>query len=48
MVVEKGGPLVAVRIVQPTLTRSVGVAFRKDRHRPRAADAFVARLREFL
>ena len=48
MVVEKGGPLVAVRIAQPTLTRSVGVAFRKDRHRPRAADAFVARLREFL
>ena len=48
MVVEKGGPLVAVRIVQPTLSRSVGVAFRKDRHRPRAADAFVARLREFL
>ena len=48
MVVEKGGPLVAVRLVQPTLTRSVGVAFRRDRHRSRAADAFVARLREFL
>jgi DNA-binding transcriptional LysR family regulator len=48
MVVEPGGPLVAVRIAQPTLTRSVGVAFRRDRHRSRAADAFVARLREFL
>ncbi|HEY8648288.1 MAG TPA: LysR family transcriptional regulator [Candidatus Limnocylindria bacterium] len=48
MVVEKGGPLVAVRLVQPTLTRSVGVAFRRDRHRARAADAFVAQLREFL
>lgn len=48
MVVEVGGPLVAVRIAQPTLTRSVGVAFRRDRHRSRAADAFVARLREFL
>jgi len=48
MVVEKGGPLVAVRLVQPTLTRSVGVAFRHDRHRSRAADAFVAQLREFL
>jgi DNA-binding transcriptional LysR family regulator len=48
MVVERGGPLVAVRIAQPTLSRSVGVAFRRDRHRSRAADAFVARLREFL
>jgi len=48
MVVEKGGPLVAVRLVHPTLTRSVGVAFRRDRHRSRAADAFVTRLREFL
>ena len=48
MVVETGGPLVAVRLAQPTLSRSVGVAFRRDRHRARAADAFVARLREFL
>lgn len=48
MVVEKGGPLVALRLVQPTLVRSVGVAFRRDRQRSRAADAFVARLREFL
>ncbi|MDP9321712.1 MAG: LysR family transcriptional regulator [Chloroflexota bacterium] len=48
MVVERGGPLVAVRISQPTLSRSVGVAFRKDRHRSRAADAFVARLRVFI
>jgi DNA-binding transcriptional LysR family regulator len=48
MVVEPGGPLVAVRIAQPTLTRSVGVAFRRDRHRSRAADAFVARLRELM
>ena len=48
MVVERGGPLVAVRIVQPTLSRSVGVAFRRDRHHSRAADAFVARLRAFV
>ncbi len=48
MVVEKGGPLVAVRLSQPTLSRSVGVAFRRDRHRSRAADAFVARLRAFI
>src|SRR5258708_8706505 len=48
MVVEKGGPLVAVRIVQPTLTRSVGVAFRKDRHRPRAADDVAPALPAFL
>ena len=48
MVVEQGGPLVAVRLVQPTPTRSVGVAFRRDRPHSRAADAFVTRLREFL
>jgi DNA-binding transcriptional LysR family regulator len=48
MVVERGGPLVAVRISQPTLSRSVGVAFRRDRHHSRAADAFVARLRAFI
>ena len=48
MVVEKSGPLVAVRLSHPTLSRSVGVAFRRDRHRSRAADAFVARLREFV
>ena len=48
MVVEPGGPLVAVRLAQPTLSRSVGVAFRRDRHHSRAADAFVARLRAFI
>jgi len=48
MVVERGGPLVPVRISQPTLARSVGVAFRRDRHHSRAADAFVARLRAFI
>src|SRR5258708_3058285 len=48
MVVETGGPLVAIRLTQPTPTRSVGVAFRRDRHHSRAADAFVAQLREFL
>jgi DNA-binding transcriptional LysR family regulator len=48
MVVEKAGPLVAVRLAQPTLTRSVGVAFRRDRHHSRAADAFVTLLGEFL
>jgi DNA-binding transcriptional LysR family regulator len=48
MVVERGGPLVAVRLSQPTLSRSVGVAFRRNRHHSRAADAFVARLRAFL
>lgn len=48
MVVERGGPLVAVRLVQPTLARSVGIAFRRDRQRSRAAEAFVALLRESL
>jgi len=48
MVVERGGPLVAVRLAQPTLSRSVGVAFRRDRHHSRAADAFVTRLRAFI
>ena len=48
IVVERGGPLVAVRLAQPTLSRSVGVAFRRDRHRSRAADAFVASLRAFV
>ena len=48
MVVERGGRLVAVRISQPTLSRSVGVAFRRDRHHSRAADAFVAQLRAFI
>ena len=48
MVVERGGPLVAVRLSQPTLSRSVGVAFRRDRHHSRAADAFVARLLAFV
>src|SRR5438270_2610947 len=48
MVIERGGPLVAVRLAQPTLVRSVGVAFRRDRQHSRAADAFVAQLREFL
>ena len=48
MVVERGGTLVAVRLSQPTLSRSVGVAFRRDRHHSRAADAFVARLRAFI
>jgi len=48
MVVERGGPLVAVRLAQPTLSRSVGVAFRRDRHHSRAADAFVTLLRAFI
>jgi len=48
MVVERGGPLVAVRLSQPTLSRSVGVAFRRDRHHSRAADAFVTLLRGFI
>jgi DNA-binding transcriptional LysR family regulator len=48
MVVERGGPLVAVRLSQPTLSRSVGVAFRRDRHHSRASDAFVTRLRAFI
>lgn len=45
IVIERGGPLVAVRLAQPTLSRAVGVAFRRDRHRSRAADAFAASLR---
>jgi len=45
MVVTRGGPLVAVRLSHPTPSRSVGVAFRRDRHHSRAADAFAERLR---
>ena len=45
MVVQKGGPLVAVRLAQPTLMRSIGLAFRRDRHHSRAADAFATELR---
>ena len=45
MVVTRGGPLVAVRLSHPTPSRSVGVAFRRDRPRSRAADAFTERLR---
>lgn len=44
IVIERGGPLVAVRLTQPTLTRAVGVASRRDRHRSRAAEAFVGAL----
>ena len=45
MVVDRAGPLVAVRIGRPALSRSVGVAFRRDRQHSRAADAFVTQLR---
>lgn len=45
IVVDKSGPLVAIRIAQPALLRAVGIAFRRDRQHSRAADAFVAALR---
>ncbi len=48
IVVQRRGPLVAVRLIRPTPSRSVGLAFRRDRHRTRAADAFASSLRGFV
>ena len=42
IVVERGGPLVAVRLTDPTLSRSIALAHHRGRRRSRAADAFAA------
>lgn len=42
LVVEPGGPLRAVRIAHSALTRSVGIAHRRDRRLSRAAQELVA------
>jgi hypothetical protein len=42
-VVERGGPLVAVKL-RPTLSRSIGLAHHRGRSRSRAALAFAAML----
>ncbi|HET8568387.1 MAG TPA: LysR substrate-binding domain-containing protein [Candidatus Limnocylindria bacterium] len=47
IVVERGGPLVAVRLVRPGLQRTIGVAYRKDWPLSRAAEAFIAAAGEF-
>lgn len=44
IVVERGGPLVAVRLTEPTLSRSIGLAHHRGRRRSRTADAFAALL----
>ncbi|GAC1494533.1 MAG: LysR substrate-binding domain-containing protein [Candidatus Limnocylindrales bacterium] len=42
IVVERGGPLVAVRLTDPTLSRSIALAHHRGRRRSRAADAFAS------
>lgn len=42
IVVEHGGPLVAVRLTDPTLSRAIALAHHRGRRRSRAADAFAA------
>ncbi|HUQ17706.1 MAG TPA: LysR substrate-binding domain-containing protein, partial [Candidatus Saccharimonadales bacterium] len=44
IVVEPGGPLVAVRLTDPILSRSIALAHHRGRRRSRAADAFAAAL----
>ncbi len=41
LVVEPGGPLHAIRIAQPSLTRTIGVAYRRDRRLSRAAQELI-------
>ena len=48
IVVEHGGPLVAIRLTEPTLSRSIGLAHHRGRRRSRAADAFSALLQVTL
>lgn len=46
IVVEPAGPLVAVRLIEPKLSRAIGLAHHRNRRRSRAADAFAALLQE--
>jgi len=45
LVVERGGPLRAVRIAKPELTRTIGFAHRRDRRLTRPAQEFVTTVR---
>jgi len=46
VLVERGGPLVALHLTQPTLSRSIGPAPRRGRRRSRTADAFATLLQQ--
>jgi len=48
LVVERGGPLRAVRIAKPELTRTIGFAHRRDRRLSRAAQEFIATVRTLI
>ena len=46
IVVERGGPLAAIRLTEPTLSRSIGLAHHRGRRRSRAAEAFATLLQQ--
>ena len=48
LVVERSGPLRAVRIAKPELTRTIGFAHRRDRRLSRAAQEFIATVRALI
>ncbi len=48
LVIDPKGPLRAVRLARPALTRTIGFAHRRDRHLSRAAQAFVDAVRGLL
>jgi len=48
LVVERSGPLRAVRIAKPELTRTIGFAHRRDRRLSRAAQEFIATVRALV
>ncbi|MGH2491383.1 MAG: LysR family transcriptional regulator substrate-binding protein, partial [Candidatus Limnocylindria bacterium] len=48
LVVERGGPLRAVRIAKPELTRTIGIAHRRDRRLTRAAQEFITTVRALV
>lgn len=48
LVVDPAGPLAAVRIAQPALTRTIGLAHRRDRRLSRAAQEFAATVRALV
>ena len=48
LVVERRGPLRAVRIAKPELTRTIGFAHRRDRRLTRAAQEFIATVRALV
>jgi len=46
IVVDRRGPLVAVRLTEPTLSRTIGLAHHRGRRRSRAAEAFAELLHQ--